>query len=72
MTRKNFDRAIGLVFSGSQAHQVCNEYIKSLEKQCKAKDEEIERLKKTLQNKFIRNIDNDAELRATLKRMASK
>lgn len=31
MTRADFDRAIGLVFSGSQAHQVCKEYIKSLE-----------------------------------------
>lgn len=36
MTRADFDRAIGLVFSGSQAHQVCNEYIKSLEAELKA------------------------------------
>ena len=36
MTRADFDRAIGLVFSGSQAHQVCNEYIKSLEAELEA------------------------------------
>ena len=36
MTRADFDKAIGLVFSGSQAHQVCNEYIKSLEAELEA------------------------------------
>ena len=36
MTRADFDKAIGLVSSGSQAHQVCNEYIKSLEAELEA------------------------------------